>query len=232
MDARAHLARRQRAARGRCGRGRRGAARRLSRPAQAVPLRPGGTSTTSVGAMADGTVDVARAARRRRCACARRGWTGRCTGLTMVGLGRLDDLQACVRVGGLRRHRGRPHRGRRVAGRSVDPHARDARRAGRRAHGVGGRLLRGLPRGGRPGRRLARPACVRLPRGARSKTCAPASRASGYEHGVRSCPASSRRRCPRWPSAAGRSSASTPTPTRRRDWRCAACTPASRSAAT
>ena len=54
-----------------------------------------GTSTVSVGAMADGTVDVARAARRRlRLRAAGMDWP--LQGLTMVGLGRLDDLQACV----------------------------------------------------------------------------------------------------------------------------------------
>ncbi len=90
-----------------------------------------GASTMSVGADADGTRDVARAARRRpRLRAAGMDWP--LQGLTMVGLGRLDDLQALRRGGRRRRRRGRPDRGRLVARRRVDAHARHARHARRR----------------------------------------------------------------------------------------------------
>ena len=133
----------------------------------------------------------------------------------MVGLGRLDDLQACVEsvvadgVEGDLIEAGAWRGGASLLMRAtLDTLGDDA-------HGLGGRLVPGLPapderdEAGAP--RSAR--STSSPR--RSRRCATASRGSASSAASRSCRASSRRRCRRSPAGAGRSSGSTPTPTSR-----------------
>ena len=72
------------------------------------------------------------------------------SGLTMVGLERLDDLQACVESVVADGVEGDVIEAGSLARRRIDPRPRDARLAGRRrAHGLGGRLLPG-PAGAGP----------------------------------------------------------------------------------
>ena len=114
-----------------------------------------GPGTTSVWTHTDGTLLSrelgARRARhpggRRRLAAARHDDGRPAAARRPAGVRRGDRA---------RRRRGRPDRGRDLARRRFDPHARDARRARRRRpHGVGRRLLPGLP-GRRRGARADR----------------------------------------------------------------------------
>ena len=99
-----------------------------------------------------------------------------------------------------------------MARRRFDPDARDARLARReRPHRLRRRLLPGLPGGRRPGS----PQRDRLPGRAAVDEVEASFARFGLERACASCPASSRRRCRRWRAAAGRSSGSTATPTRR-----------------
>ena len=152
-------------------------------------------------------------------------------GLTMVGLGRLDDLQACVEsviadgVEGDLIEAGAWRGGASILMRATLDAAGDERTVWV-ADSFAGFPEADAPDDGSLDLRdfdfLAAP--LEDVRASFARL--------GYERrACVSCPGSSSRRCPRWPGAAGRSSASTPTPTRRRAWRCAACTPASASAA-
>ena len=121
-----------------------------------------GTSTISVGAMPDGTV-MSRELRGDGLRMRAAGMDWPLQGLTMVGLGRLDDLQACVEsvvadgVEGDLIEAGAWRGGASILMRAT----LDA--LGDDAHGLGGRLVRGLPRGrARRGDELAHR--VRLPR--------------------------------------------------------------------
>ena len=191
-----------------------------------------GASTLSVGAMPDGTVmsrELRGADRRMRAA----GLDWPLQGLTMVGLGRLDDLQACVESVVADGRRGRPDRGRRLARRRVAADARHARHARRRR-----------ARSGSPTRSPGFPADERAEAGepalsAYDFLAAPLEEVRdsfarlGLDGGVEFVPGLLRaRRCRRWPAGAGRSSGSTPTPTSRPASRSTASTPASRPAAT
>ena len=106
-----------------------------------------GTSTGSVSRRIDGSI-ASRELRGedRRLRAGGIDWP--LHGLTMVGLNRLDDLQACVEVGGTRRRRGRPDRGRTWRGgaailmrATLDSARRDRPHRPRRrlVHGVPGR---------------------------------------------------------------------------------------------
>ena len=202
---------------------------RLPRPAQAVPLRPrAGRSTMSVGAMADGTV-LSRELRGDALRLRAAGMDWPLQGLTMVGLRPPRRPPGVRGVRGRRRRGGRPDRGGRVARRRVDPHARDARRARRRAHGVGGRLLPGLPEADAPDDGSLDLRDVRLPRGA-ARRGARELRAPGLRgaRALRGRASSSET----LPPLAGPPLGDRP-PRRRHlrgdaDWRCAASTPASR----
>ena len=136
----------------------------------------------------------------------------------MVGLSRLDDLQALRRVGSRRRRRGRPiEAGRGAAAPRSSPERRSTRSATTSARSWSQTRSRASrrPSGASP-RTAPRPEPARLPRGVRRRRCDRPLRAL-WPRARGRAPGGLLRRDPSGLlAAAGRSSASTATPTRRR----------------
>ena len=187
-------------------------------PAEAHPLRSRRARTLS-SAAGDGRRTDSRcstASRGRRAGVAGAGADWPFSGLTMLGLQRLDDLQACIEQVVAERVEGDViEAGVWRGGASILIRATlDSLGAGP-AHCLGRRLLPGtaqarcvVPRGPNPGPELAR-----LPRGAARRRCEATSSALGSSAESASSRGSSRRPCRPWPARPGRWCAWTAIPT-------------------